>query len=246
MTRNPGEIHVLRDATAVAKALADIFVEVSQTAIADRGRFSVALSGGNTPRAAYERLAESPVCDDVCWSDTYVYFGDERCVPPDDSQSNYHMAQEAFLSKVPIPPKNVHRMRGEIDPKDAAEDYAHVLVDDLGTLPRLDLVLLGMGPDGHTASLFPGNNPEADSDKLVRAVYAETQQMWRITLTPKVINAARTIVFAAEGSGKAGTLAAVREGPYDPIQYPSQIVSPTDGRLIWLVDESAAGQLSKL
>jgi len=246
VTRNPGEIHIYRDASAVSRALADIFVEISQTASADRGRFSVALSGGNTPRAAYELLAESPACDDVCWSDTYVYFGDERCVPPDDSQSNYHMAQETLLSKVPLPPKNVHRMRGEVDPKQAAEEYARVLVDDLGPTPQLDLVMLGMGPDGHTASLFPGNNPETDSDKLVRAVYAETQQMWRITLTPKVINAARNVVFAAEGATKAGTLAAVREGPYNPLQYPSQIVSPTNGRLIWLVDESAAGQLSKI
>jgi 6-phosphogluconolactonase len=243
VTRNLGELHVSPDAAGVAKSLADLFVDIGKSAIADRGSFSVALAGGNTPRAAYTLLGQRP--EALCWSDVYVYFGDERCVPPDDDQSNYHMAVETFLSKVPIPETNVHRMRGEIDPPEAAREYASVMVERLGDPPRLDLIMLGMGPDGHTASLFPGADPETDASDLVRAVYAESQHMWRITFTPIVINSARNVVFAVEGSSKSATLAAVRQGEYDPRTYPSQIVSPSDGRLIWLVDESAAGQLQK-
>jgi 6-phosphogluconolactonase len=173
----------------------------------------------------------------------FVYFGDERCVPPDDEQSNYRMAKKAFLDAVAIPPANVHRIRGEIDPATAAADYASILRTDLGERPRFDLVLLGLGPDGHTASLFPGSPPTTDDAALVRAVYAPSQAMWRVTVTPEVINAARTVVFAVEGAEKAAILATVLEGPHDPTTYPAQIVAPEPGRLVWLVDRLAAGTL---
>jgi 6-phosphogluconolactonase len=236
-------IHVLRDAGEVAAALADAIVDAGNAAMADRGTFRVALSGGSTPRAAYELLAQDPRRNALSWSDVFVYFGDERCVPPDDEQSNYRMARKAFLDAVPIPPKNVHRIRGEIDPGHAANDYASVLRDDLATPPHFDLVLLGLGPDGHTASLFPGSNPDKDDSAWVRAVYAESQAMWRITITPLLINSARTVVFAVEGAGKAQILQTVLEGPRDPVKYPAQIVNPKSGRLTWLVDELAAGTL---
>ncbi len=236
-------LEILPDADAVAHAVADLFVDVGRLAMADRGSFRVALSGGNTPRVAYELLADESRAELLSWSDVFVYFGDERCVPPDDEQSNYRMARKAFLDAVPIPPANVHRIRGEINPVAAAADYAQILRTDMGDHPQFDLVLLGLGPDGHTASLFPGTPPETDDDALVRAVYSQSQAMWRVTITPKVINAAHTVAFAVEGVEKTAILATVLEGPRDPTKYPAQIVAPTPGRLLWLADELAAGLL---
>ncbi|MGA8533702.1 MAG: 6-phosphogluconolactonase [Candidatus Tumulicola sp.] len=238
-------LKVFPDAPAVADALAELFIDTAQTAMADRGAFRVALSGGNTPRAAYELLATESFGGQLSWSDIFVYFGDERCVPPDDEQSNYRMARKAFLDAEPIPPRNVHRIRGEIDPTAAAAEYAQILRTDMGDLPHFDLVLLGLGPDGHTASLFPGSPPDTDDDALVRGVYSESQSMWRVTVTPKVINAARTVAFAVEGVEKTAILATVLQGPRDPTKYPAQIVAPKSGRLVWLVDELAAGMLHK-
>jgi 6-phosphogluconolactonase len=223
--------------------LADIFVNTAQSAIAERGAFSVALAGGSTPKAAYALLAQEPRRMQVTWKDAFVFFGDERCVPPDDAQSNYAMASGAFLRDVGIPEPNVHRMRGEDEPAAAAASYARILRDDLGDLPRFDLILLGMGPDGHTASLFPGADPLTDDAQLVRAPYVEAAGMSRLTITPRVINAARRVVIATEGLQKAPALAAVRDGAYDPIRYPIQIVAPTDGRLTWIVDSDAASEL---
>ncbi len=240
----PGELQICRDPQALARALAELFVSTGRMAAAERGSFHVALSGGETPRAAYELLATEAFRDELSWSDVFVYFGDERCVPPDDEQSNYRMARRAFLDAVRIPPPNVHRIRGETDPGLAANEYASILRADLGNAPRFDLVMLGLGPDGHTASLFPGSPPDTDDDALVRAVYAQSQTMWRVTITPKVINAARAVVFAVEGAEKAPILATVYEGPYDPVRYPAQIVRPDPGRLVWLVDRLAAGMLS--
>jgi 6-phosphogluconolactonase len=239
-------LKILPNAEAVARAVADLFVDVGLAAMAERGSFRVALSGGNTPRAAYELLAQESPAEQLSWSDVFIYFGDERCVPPDDEQSNYRMARKAFLDAVPIPPANVHRIRGEIDPATAAADYATVLRTDLGDPPRFDLVLLGLGPDGHTASLFPGAPPNTDDDALVRAVYSESQAMWRVTITPKVINAARTVAFAVEGVQKTAILATILEGPRDPVKYPAQIVAPESGRLLWLVDDLAAGMLRRV
>ena len=238
-----GELLVYSDPDALARAVADVFVATARIAIAERGVFRVALSGGNTPRAAYELLAKQAPATDLEWRRVFVYFGDERCVAPADQRSNYRMAREAFLDAVAIPSENVRRIRGEIDPPQAARAYAAQLREDAGESPQLDLVLLGLGPDGHTASLFPGTPPDTDDDALVRAVYAESQAMWRVTITPKVINAARAVAFAVEGSEKAAILAAVYEGPLDPMRYPAQIVRPASGRLMWLVDESAAALL---
>jgi 6-phosphogluconolactonase len=238
-----GELQVCRDSAALARAVAELFVSTGRMAAAERGAFHVALSGGNTPRAAYELLGQEPWRDELSWSDVFIYFGDERCVPPTDEQSNYRMAQRAFLDAVRIPHANVHRIRGEADPGHAANEYASILRADLGDAPHFDLVMLGLGPDGHTASLFPGTPPETDDNALVRAVYSQSQMMWRVTMTPKVFNLARTVVFAVEGPDKAAILAAVYEGPVDPVKYPAQIVRPLSGRLLWLVDELAAGML---
>lgn len=238
-----GEIRIYPDAEAVATALADLIIDVGQTALADRGSFRVALSGGNTPRRAYELLGQEPRNAALPWKDVFIYFGDERCVPPDDEQSNFRMASKAFLDKIAIPHANVHRIRGEADPGVAANNYASIIRTDLADPPRFDLVLLGLGPDGHTASLFPGSPPDLHDSVLVRAVFAESQDMWRVTMTPKLINLGRTVAFAVEGSEKAEVLCQVLEGPLDPTKYPAQIVNPSSGRLVWLVDELAAGML---
>ena len=241
MTRESGELFVFSTPSDVAKALAELFVRCGQEAIDSRGRFFVSLAGGTTPKAAYELLALPPHTSALDWSKVEVFFGDERCVPPDSGQSNYKTANDALLAKVGVPAANVHRMRGEDDPAEAASAYSAELSNVLGSEPRFDLVMLGMGPDGHTASLFPGSDPLEGDDLLARAVYASSQQQWRITLTPRVLNNARTVAFAAEGEAKAWALKAVREGPYDPTKLPSQIIAPHDGRLVWLVDRAAAG-----
>jgi 6-phosphogluconolactonase len=245
MMRTQGELYVYRDSQALAQAVAEIFIATGRMAMAERGAFQVALSGGETPRAAYKLLGQEALREELSWSDVFIYFGDERCVPPTDEQSNYRMAQETLLDAVGIPHANVHRIRGEADPGQAANEYASILRTDLGNAPHLDLMLLGLGSDGHTASLFPGTPPDTDDDALVRAVYAPSQTMWRVTVTPKVINLARTVVFAVAGTAKAQILAAVYEGPVDPVKYPAQIVQPVSGRLLWYVDELAAGMLKE-
>jgi len=238
-----GELHVYPDSEVLARTVADVFVSIGRQASAERGAFRVALSGGNTPRAAYELLGQEPLRNQLSWSEVFIYFGDERCVPPTDERSNYRMAKRAFLDAVGIPDANVNRIRGEDDPGLAANEYASLIRTDLGSSPRFDLIMLGLGPDGHTASLFPGTPPETDAAVLVRAVDVPAQGMWRVTITPKVINLAYNVVFVVEGAEKAEILAAVYQGPIDPVKYPAQIVAPKDGRLTWLVDNAAAAKL---
>lgn len=238
------DLHIFRTQGLLAEHLAGAFVACARDAIASRGAFTVALAGGTTPRAAYALLAQEPRRTRVRWDAVNVYFGDERCVPPHDTQSNYRMAKESFFDAVALPSSQVHRMRGEIEPQRAALEYALLLRSTLGETPHLDLVMLGLGADAHTASLFPDLDPMTDDDALVRAVYAESAKMWRITLTPTVINGAREVVFAVAGAQKARALKAVREGPRDPTRYPAQIIRPQGGRLVWLVDAEAAVSLS--
>jgi 6-phosphogluconolactonase len=242
--RNPGELRVFLDAREVAAAVADAFVDDARTAISQRGAFFVALAGGTTPKAAYQLLAQEPRVGAVDWQRVHVYFGDERCVPPDSDDSNYKMAREAFLSRVPVPEQNVHRMHGEADPLTAARDYAQLLVQTVGEVPQFDFIMLGMGADGHTASLFPGTDPLVDNERLVRAVYVEKLKANRITLTPLVINNARHVLISTEGLAKAPALYAVRMGPYEPVEHPIQIVAPVRGTLSWYVDQAAAAELS--
>ena len=244
MTREIGELRVYDNPAEVAQALADLFIEKGVHAIDSRGSYAVSLAGGTTPKAAYQLLGGRDYRDDLEWNKIDIFFGDERCVPPEDDQSNYKMANNAFMAAVGIPTENIHRIRGEINPEDAAEEYREELRQVLGPEPRFDLVMLGMGPDGHTASLFPGSDPMEGEEQLVRAVYSTSQAQWRVTLTPRVLNNARTIVFAAEGTAKTAILKRVREGEYTPTQLPSQIIVPRDGELIWLVDKAAAGLVS--
>jgi 6-phosphogluconolactonase len=239
----PGKMIVLADEAALARAVAANFVETAQAAISARGRFDVALSGGSTPRAMYALLAAPPLDGEVDWPAVRFFFGDERCVPPDDAESNYKTANDGLLAPLGIDATHVFRMRGEDDPAVAARAYAYLLRRELGPSPVFDLVLLGMGPDGHTASLFPGTDPLTDDEALVRAPWVTKFSTYRITLTPRVINAARHVAIAAGGAAKAAVLKEVREGPHDPTRHPIQIVAPKAGELTWFVDAAAASAL---
>ena len=242
--RNCGELRIYATSQELEEALADLFVSDAKEAIRERSAFHVALAGGRTPQAAYALLAGNGRRDAIDWEHVFIYFGDERCVPPESDDSNYKMACDALLSKVPIPTLNVHRMHGEDEPARAARAYAQMLVETMGEAPRFDLILLGMGADGHTASLFPQTDPSDGDEQLVRAVYVEKLGAYRLTLTPHVINNARHVAIALVGSEKAPALHAVREGPYDPVTHPVQIVAPHDGVLTWLVDKAAAAALT--
>lgn len=242
--RNLGELQIFETPDELAAGLADAFVDDARRAIEQHGAFFVALAGGTTPKNAYHLLSQEPRRSQVDWNHVFVYFGDERSVPPDSDESNYKMATDAFLRAVNIPADHVHRMRGEADPQQTAREYAEMLIQTMGDVPQFDLIMLGMGADGHTASLFPGTDPLTDDDRLVRAVYVEKLSTWRITITPRVINNARHVVIATEGLPKAPALYAVRQGPYEPQTHPIQIVAPTNGRLSWYVDRAAAAELS--
>ncbi|MBV9233644.1 MAG: 6-phosphogluconolactonase [Candidatus Eremiobacteraeota bacterium] len=240
-----GDLRIYADQAQLAQGLADYFAESARAAVSERGAFRVALSGGNTPRPAYELLGREPLRSRIPWNDTFIYFGDERCVPPTDDRSNYAMVAKAFLDAIGLPPQNVHRIRGEVDPGIAANEYASLLRTDLGGAPHFDLVLLGVGEDGHTASLFPGASPETDDRTLVHAVQAPSGDMWRVTITPRVINLARAVAFAVAGAQKSRVLAEVIEGPRDSARLPAQSVRPASGKLLWFIDEAAAADLAE-
>lgn len=241
------EIAIVDDATALADAAARAIVEVATEAVAARRRFMVALAGGNTPRTTYERLATAPLRDQMPWDHTWVFFGDERVVPPEHPDSNYGMANAALLSKVPVPAAQVVRIRGEAEDADAAAaDYARTIADIFGNrrgeLPSFDLVLLGMGIDGHTASLFPGSPVLKEVFRPVAAVHAAAASIpQRITFTLPLINAAARVMFLVAGGEKAKVLKAVLGEAGSGL--PASMVRPTSGRLTWLLDRAAAARL---
>lgn len=232
----PPEIVVLPDLAAITREAADRFVALVRSAIASHGRFTVALSGGSTPQPLYEQLVTQP----IEWQHVHIFWGDERCVPPDHPDSNYGMAQRALLSHIDIPLQNVHRLPGELDPVQAAQRYETELRTLFAAQPRFDLILLGMGPDAHTASLFPGTAALHEQQHLVVTNYVEKLHTTRITLTFPVINAASNVIFLIAGADKAAALRSVWDGPHNPDQFPAQGVTPMTGRVIWLVDQAAA------
>jgi 6-phosphogluconolactonase len=239
-------VHILPDADGLAAEAAGLVIEQARAALAARGRFMLALSGGATPRATYAQLAESPAREQIAWERTWIFFGDERCVPPDHPESNYRMAAETLLSKVPVPSHQVFRMRGEADPEEAAGEYIRVLAETFGTrrgeLPRFDLILLGFGVDGHTASLFPGSPALKEIFRPVAAVHAAAAALpERLTVTFPVLNAAGCVAFLGSGAEKAKVVKAMLgEGA----ALPASMVQPTDGALIWLLDRDAAALLA--
>jgi 6-phosphogluconolactonase len=245
-------IRILPDAGTLARAVADLVAARSADAIRARGRFTLALAGGETPRLTYTLLADGTYTGAMDWTRVHLLWGDERCVSPDDPRSNYRMARLALLTRVPIPPQQVHRIRGEDEPHAAAAAYETLLRGLLGSAgaegpPERgpDLVLLGMGQDGHTASLFPGQEAVRERVRWVLAEQGGADAMWRVTLTPVVLNAAREVVFLVAGARKAGVLREVLEGPFAPDRLPAQAVRPTRGHLTWLVDSTAAAALRR-
>ena len=242
-------IRILEDAEQIAGEAAQEFWGAVEEGIRGRSAPTVVLSGGSTPRTLYTLLASEPYRKRLPWSRIHFFFGDERHVPPEDPQSNYRMVHEAMLSRVPVPSENVHRIRAEEpDASRAAAAYEAELRQHFSLapeeFPQFDLALLGLGPDGHTASLFPGTEALHETRCLAAANWVGRLGSHRITLTVPVFNSAALVVFLVAGKDKAMTLKSVLEGPFEPERLPAQLIRPERGRLVWLVDRAAAGQLS--
>jgi 6-phosphogluconolactonase len=240
-------LHIYPDARALDRAAAEMFVEHARDAVAARGTFTVALAGGSTPRRLYALLADEqgPFRQQLPWDRMQFFWGDERHVPPDHADSNYRMAYEAMLSHVPVPAGNIHRIKAENpDARQAAAEYAQELQACLGSeMPRLDLVLLGMGTDGHTASLFPGTAALQEQKEWVVANWVEKFHTDRITMTPPLLNHAACVIFLVQGAEKAEPLKAVLYGEKQTQTYPSQLIQPVQGDCHWLMDQAAAALL---
>jgi 6-phosphogluconolactonase len=239
---------ICRSSVDLAQKAAAQFASLAAEAIARSGRFTVALSGGSTPRALYSLLSSPEWNRRIDWSHSHLFWGDERCVPPDHDQSNYRMVHEALLSKIQMPPENIHRMAGEKEPRQAASEYEEQLRKffqlSQGKLPRFDLILLGLGEEGHTASLFPGAAALEEKEQLVTTAYVETIKAHRLTLTLPVINAASQVTFLVAGENKRMIVKQLLAAGTDSSNLPAARVSPTDGKLTWLVAEDAADEIS--
>jgi 6-phosphogluconolactonase len=244
------EVRILADGAAIAKRAAEQFVEAASAAAKEKGSFTVSLAGGSTPKALYSLLAGDPTLrSQLPWDKMQLFFGDERHVPPDHADSNFRMASEAMVSKAPLRPEQIHRIQGEYpDTEKAALEYEQELrlyfKLAAGRLPRFDLFLLGMGNEGHTLSLFPGTQALHDNGRLVVRNWIGKLYTERVTMTAPVANQAARVLFMVTGADKAPALKAVLEGPYEPEQLPSQLIQPKDGKLLWLVDRTAASMLS--
>jgi 6-phosphogluconolactonase len=244
------EVIILPDAKGIAHTAAAEFLVVAREAVQEKGSFSVVLAGGSTPKVLYELLSTNPLLQAlVPWSKIHWFFGDERHVGPDDPESNFRMASDTMLGKAPVDPDKVHRIKGEkANAAEAAAEYEEELRSSLtlggDELPCFDLVLLGMGTEGHTASLFPGTKALKEERRLVVSNWVGKLCTDRITLTPPVLNNAARVVFMVQGEEKAPALKAVLEGPYEPEQFPAQMIHPKRGRVMWLADPSAAAMLA--
>jgi 6-phosphogluconolactonase len=241
------DIRIFQNTELLSQHAAEIFTEQAAQAIATHDRFLVALNGGGTPTRLFQLLA-TEYRDKVDWSKTHVFWGDERCVPPDDPGSSYGQARDLLLSHIPLPESNIHRIKGELGPVEASKDYAITLSRFASPpldVPHFDLVYLGMGEDGHTASLFPGSPVDVTESTLPVTAHYQDRPANRVTLTQRVFNQAQMVVFMATGEKKAVTLAEVLSDRYNPELYPAQRIDPKDGKLIWLVDEDAASKLPR-
>lgn len=242
-------VHVYPTRRAAARALATQFTTLAETAISARSRFVVALSGGSSPLDAYRLLATDEFAPLVGWSQVYVFWGDERCVPLNHPDNNGHAAREALLDHVPLPVSNMFRIQTHLPPEQAAQEYENTMRDfffkRVGVrMPRFDLVILGMGSDGHTASLFPGTAAMGEKERWVVANYAPKLESWRVTLTFPAINAASNIVFYAVGADKADTLKRALTPPQQAADLlPVHLVRPANGQVQWIVDSAAASRL---
>ncbi len=241
-------VAIYPDSNTLSHEAAQHVVRLATEAIASHGRFTIALSGGSTPKALYSLLGNEPYRSQIDWALVEIFWSDERCVPPDSSDSNYQLAQEVLLSKVPIATNQVHRMPADKPDRDAAsQEYTQEMQRVFGTdgIPSFDLLQLGMGPEGHTASLFPHQASLHEQQRLVMPVNVPKPPPPRLTFTPPLLNAARHVLFLVTGSEKADALQAVLEGSYQPEEYPAQIVRPPHGEVTWMLDTAAAGKLQR-
>lgn len=239
-------LRVFPDAAELARGAADEFTRRAEEAIRAHGRFSVALSGGSTPRRLFALLADpaEPFRDRIDWRAVHLFWGDERHVPPDHPESNFRMTREELLDRVEIPAANIHRLRGEEpDAARAAALYEDELRSFFHGAPRFDLVLLGLGADAHTASLFPGTAVLHEHERWVAAPWIEKLETFRLTLTPAVLDRAAAVIFLVQGEEKTEALRAVLAGTHDVERFPAQAVRPQNGEILWLVDRAAASGL---
>jgi 6-phosphogluconolactonase len=242
------QVAVFQDTDTLNQEAAQYIVRVAQQAIVTHGRFTFALSGGNTPKKVYGLLATEPYSGQIDWTRTEIFWSDERCVASDDPESNYRMAHEVLLSKVPIPAQQIHRMPADKPDRDAASlAYAEDIQRTLGTngVPNFDLIQLGMGPEGHTASLFPHQPSLHEEQRLIMPVIVSKPPPPRLTFTPPLLKAASHILFLVTGADKADAVRAVLEGDDQPDEYPAQIVRTVRGEVIWMLDALAAEKLSQ-
>ena len=244
MNSHTPDVRIFADPSAVAHAAAEIIAAAAHESITAGRNFSLVLSGGSTPKLLYQILAQEPYRLRIDWSGVEIFFGDERAVPPDHAESNFKMANDALLAHVPLKPENIHRMRGEIDPNEAAIEYGKMLKARFGE-GGADLTLLGMGDDGHTASLFPHTPVLSETHHRCFAQFVEkstTGPTWRITMTAPFLNRSVQVLLLVTGASKAARIVEVLSGPRDPLRLPIQLIHPSSGRIAWLLDQTAGAQ----
>jgi 6-phosphogluconolactonase len=238
-------IRIFDDLEALSQAAAKMFMDLANHAAASQGRFSVALSGGHTPRRLYEILADDPYHNKIDWEDVHVFWGDERCVPPGDPRSNVQMAYQTLLNHVPIPANQIHPLHSGLPTAMAAVRYETELREFFGVQPpAFDLILLGLGENAHTASLFPHAPVLDEKERWVDEVYVPEQGIYRVTMTAPLINQAKEVIFLVSGADKALALQSVLEGAYHPHELPAQLIHPNGAHPIWLVDKAASHKLA--
>jgi 6-phosphogluconolactonase len=236
-------LHVYKDAAELSDAVAKWIADTIENTLKEKDRFTIALSGGSTPERLHRLLAASPYKEQIDWSRMHIFWGDERAVPFEDSRNNAKMAYDTLLNFVPVPAKQIHVMRTDIEPEQSAVEYEKILHEYFDGPMSFDLVLLGMGDDGHTLSLFPGTAVVHEEKAWATAFFLKAQDMYRITLTKTIVNLAARVAFLTTGPKKAHALKEVLKGDYNPDLYPSQEIRPVNGELHWFVDEAAAAGL---
>ena len=245
MTRTTkNKLRVFGSVGLLNRSAAELLVQIADASVKARGRFLLCLSGGNTPKSLYALLSGDPYLESVPWKNTFVFWGDERCVPADDERNNAHEASEVLLKKTNLPPSHIFPIPSDLPPADAANKYEQTLRDFFGqNPPYFDLILLGLGENGHTASLFPGTAVLREKSRWVQEVFVKEQQMNRITMTAPLINQAHHILFLVSGAEKSGILATVLTAPLQPDKFPAQLINPGHGILSWYADSHAASGL---
>ncbi|WP_159466619.1 6-phosphogluconolactonase [Dyadobacter sp. 3J3] len=239
-----GQLHIANDSVQLSTELAEWISNYINEVLTKKDRFTFVLSGGGTPKLLYTLLAAKPYNESIPWEKIHFFWGDERAVPFEDSRNNAKMAYDELLDKVGVKAENIHVMRTDIGAEESAAEYEKILKQYFeGEETTFDFVLLGMGDDGHTLSLFPGTSVIHEKDAWVTSFFLPAQDMYRITLTAPVVNQSAAVVFLAVGTGKAETLKHVLEGEFEPDKYPSQVIKPAKGQLLWFIDEAAAAGL---